>query len=148
VHPRRGWPGSVNDASIVLEVGWAGRRILLTGDIEHAGERALVAGGGLRAADVLKVAHHGSRTSSTPAFVRAARPAVAVVSVGAENRYGHPAPEVETRWRGAGACVLRTDVCGAVSVSVGADGSIATTTVEASCACGPGVLRARVRSPS
>jgi competence protein ComEC len=65
-------------------------------------------------ADVLKVAHHGSRTSSTAEFVGRVRPRLALVSVGAGNGYGHPSPAVLERWRRAGAQVLRTDAEGAV----------------------------------
>src|SRR5207249_2586925 len=69
-------------------------------------------------AAVLKVPHHGSRTSSTPRFVDAVAPRVAVVSVGADNRYRLPSPEVEARYRARGACVLRTDRCGAITVAI------------------------------
>lgn len=147
LHPGTRPPGSLNDSSVVLELTWAGRRVLLTGDVERRGERVLLAGD-LRGADVVKVPHHGSATSSTPAFVRATRPAVAVVSVGAANRYGHPAPAVEARWRAAGACVLRTDRCGAVTVVIDPDGAMATTAVDASCACPDRRVRERARSPS
>ena len=74
---------------------------------------------------MLKAAHHGSRTSSGPAFVEAVSPAVCVVSVGARNRFGHPAPEVMARFREAGARVYRTDECGAVVVRVKEEGGVA-----------------------
>jgi competence protein ComEC len=136
VHPPPGFRGSVNESSVVLEIGWAGRRILLTGDVEAGAEEAILASQALGGpAAVVKVPHHGSRTSSTAAFVRATAPALAVVSVGAANRYGHPAPEVEARWRAAGACVLRTDACGAITVTVGRRGDVAVATVDPSCAC-------------
>ena len=70
------------------------------------------------AARVVKVPHHGSRTSSTPPFVAAVAPEVAIMSVGADNRYGLPSPEVERRYGASGTCVLRTDRCGAVTVTV------------------------------
>jgi competence protein ComEC len=89
----------------------------------------------LRAA-VLKVPHHGSRTSSTPRFVAAVDPALAVISVGADNRYGLPAPEVEERYRAGGACVLRTDRCGAVTILVGDEG-LRVETARPGCACPP-----------
>lgn len=148
VHPRAGERGAVNDASVVLEVTWDGRRLLLTGDVEKGGEQALLAAGRLRPVDVLKVAHHGSRTSSTPGVVRATRPAVAIVSVGADNRYDHPSPEVEQRWRAAGACVLRTDRCGAVTVTIAAGEALETSTVDPACGCPPTGVRAPARSPS
>lgn len=113
----------VNDASVVLAVEYAGRRILLTGDIEAAGEARLLAAalGALRS-DVIKVPHHGSSTSSGTSLVRQVRPRLAVVSAGWGNRFGFPKPEVVRRWRAGGAEVLRTDVHGAVVVWVAADG--------------------------
>jgi competence protein ComEC len=113
---------SDNDASVVLRVRYGRRTFLLTGDIEAGAEAALVAAGDPLACDALKVAHHGSRTSSTEAFVNAARPAVAVISVGQDSPHGHPHPSVGARWRGVGAEVLTTGERGMVTVSTdGAD---------------------------
>jgi len=86
-----------NDASIVLRLVWRDVSFLLTGDIEANTEEALVESGIDLRATVLKVAHHGSKTSSTAAFLDAVRPPVAVVSSGAKNRFGHPALEVVDR---------------------------------------------------
>jgi competence protein ComEC len=97
-----------NDASLVLRVTFGETRFLFPGDVEAAGEAAAVARGGL-AADVVKVPHHGSRRSSSQAFVDAVRPRLAVVSVGTANRYGFPHAEAVARWREAGARVVRTD---------------------------------------
>jgi competence protein ComEC len=97
-----------NDASLVLRVTHGRTSFLLAGDVEAAAEAALVARGGL-ASDVVKVPHHGSRTSSGHAFTRATSPRWAVISRGAGNRYGFPHAESVERWRGAGAEVLRTD---------------------------------------
>ncbi len=101
---------SANDASAVLMVQHGRLRFLLTGDAEAAEEAWLVErwGDGL-AATVLKVGHHGSRTSSTSALLDAVQPQVALVSVGADNRYGHPAPEVLDAFAARGVEVLRTD---------------------------------------
>lgn len=112
-----GW--SENDGSIVLRLDYAGRRALLTGDIEHAAESALVARdpAALRA-DVLKAPHHGSRTSSSPDFLAAVRPALVVYSVGAGNQWGFPAPEVTERARRLGARLYRIDRDGAVTVRI------------------------------
>ena len=117
---------AVNDVSIVLDVRYGARRFLLMGDAEQEVDAALVAGGSLdpgdRPVDVLKVAHHGSRTATTGGFLAATRPTVAVVSVGVQNDYGHPAPATLERLRSAGANVLRTDEAGTVTVSTdGAD---------------------------
>jgi competence protein ComEC len=97
-----------NDASLVLRVTHGRTSFLLAGDVEAAAEAALVARGGL-ASDVVKVPHHGSRTSSGHAFTRSTSPRWAVISLGAGNRYGFPHAESVERWRGAGAEVLRTD---------------------------------------
>jgi competence protein ComEC len=97
-----------NDASLVLRVSHGATAVLLAGDVEERGEAAALARGGLRA-DVVKIPHHGSRRSSSAAFVEAVRPRLAVASVGAGNRYGFPHPEALARWRAAGAAILRTD---------------------------------------
>lgn len=104
-----------NDRSCVLRVDSAHGSVLLTGDIEAITEMRLVgrAAAALHA-DVLLVPHHGSRTSSIPAFVRAAAPAFAVVTNGYRNRFGHPRAEIVARYRAVGAQVLRTDLDGAI----------------------------------
>ena len=106
-----------NDASVVMQARYGAVRFLLTGDAESAEEAWLVGESGrdLRA-DVLKVAHHGSPTSTTPIFLDAVRPRVALISVGAGNRYGHPGPRVLEDLAEAGAMVLRTDRSGTVVV--------------------------------
>ncbi|HEX8560883.1 MAG TPA: ComEC/Rec2 family competence protein [Pyrinomonadaceae bacterium] len=108
---------SGNDDSVVLRLRLGRRAFLLTGDVEARAERALVAAGDALACDALKVAHHGSRTSSTPAFVAAARPALAVIPVGRDSPHGHPHPEVVARWRDSGAQVLTTGERGMVTLS-------------------------------
>jgi competence protein ComEC len=101
----------------VIEVRYAGHSIVFAGDVEAEGEAALVAAG-LGHVDVVKVAHHGSPTSSTAEFVAATRPEVAVISCGVMNTFGFPAPEVVERWRAAGADVERTDTSGAITVTI------------------------------
>jgi competence protein ComEC len=138
LHPPAGAHGlTLNDSSLTLRLTHGGVRLLLTGDIEAAAEEGLTAAPGRLAATVLKVPHHGSRTSSTAAFAAAVAPRVAVVSVGAGNGYGLPDAEVEARYRALGACVLRTDRCGAVTVET--DGHrVAVRTVRPGCEC-PGL---------
>jgi competence protein ComEC len=106
-----------NDASTVARVRVGTVTMLLTGDAEAGEEAWLVAqqGGRLRS-DVLKVGHHGSRTSSTPAFLRAVSPRVALVSVGTGNMYSHPSPEIMQSLAAHGAIALRTDLLGSIVV--------------------------------
>jgi competence protein ComEC len=106
-----------NQASVVLRVDTSGGvSVLLTGDVEAAAQRALVAGQpALLDVDVLKVPHHGS-PDQDPAFLTATSPALAVVSVGADNSYGHPDPGLLADLLASGAAVARTDVDGDVAV--------------------------------
>ncbi len=116
--PDSAWTASLadpNEASTVLRVRVGRVRFLLTGDAERGEEGWLLdRDPSLLRADVLKVGHHGSSTSTTPAFLAAVRPRVALVSVGAGNRYGHPSPAVLRELGEAGATVLRTDLLGSV----------------------------------
>lgn len=120
---------SANNDSIVLRLRFGRRTLLLTGDAEGAAEAALVSAGDDLACDVLKVGHHGSRTSSTQAFVNATRPALAVVSVGQDSPYGHPHAEVLARWRDAGALVLTTGEHGMITVTTDGEDLKAATFV-------------------
>jgi competence protein ComEC len=103
-----------NALSCVLRVQGAGGSALLTGDIEAAQEAALVLRDGERLrSDMLLVPHHGSRTSSTPPFVDAVQPTVAVVQAAYRSRFGHPAPAVQARYLERGIPFVRSDTCGA-----------------------------------
>jgi competence protein ComEC len=106
----------INDVSIVLLGEVDGKRILLTGDVEDDVD-PILAGRGIPPIDFLKVAHHGSGTASTVAFLGVVRPTLAVVSSGAGNPYGHPAKSTLEHLREAGAKVFRTDTDGSVRVS-------------------------------
>ena len=96
----RGTGSDADNASLVLRLTYGEVSFLLTGDVFAAGERAMLASGVNPDSDVLKVPHHGSDTSSTAAFLTAVSPDVAVISVGAENRFGHPSADVVRRLRG------------------------------------------------
>jgi competence protein ComEC len=109
---------AINDVSIVLLGEVDGRRILLTGDVEDDVDPVLTARG-LPPVDLLKVAHHGSGTASTVAFLGVVKPSVAVVSAGADNPYGHPARTTLEHLRETGAQVLRTDQDGSVEIAIG-----------------------------
>ncbi len=112
---------SENDLSIVLRITYGSRSMLFTGDIEERGEAVLLAANADLAVDVVKVAHHGSRTSSMPEFVERTRPIYAVIPVGRKSMFGHPHGEVVDRWVAAGARVLTTGERGTVTIET--DGS-------------------------
>ncbi len=105
-----------NNGSLVVAARLGGRRLLLTGDVEARAEADLVGRGGDLSADVLKVAHHGSRTSTTEELLREVRPRIALVSAGRRNRFGHPGREVIERLESSGARVFRTDRHGDVAL--------------------------------
>ncbi|CAN5608902.1 DNA internalization-related competence protein ComEC/Rec2 [soil metagenome] len=111
----------VNNVSLVLELAFGERRLLMTGDIEEEIDGRLLSLGlgadGAAPVDVLKVAHHGSATASTDAFLEQVRPSLAVISAGTGNPYGHPSPGTVGRLERAGAQVLRTDRDGSVEIS-------------------------------
>jgi competence protein ComEC len=93
------------------------RSALLTGDIERPVETDLLSENLVEHADILKVAHHGSKTSSTAAMLDAVHPAFAMISAGFENSYGHPHPDILARFAERGVSVLRTDALGLISIS-------------------------------
>lgn len=100
---------AVNNQSVVAVFQRGGRRALLTGDAGAPIERELADLGLLRKSDLLKVGHHGSRTSTTPLLLAAVQPRVALISCGRENRFGHPAPSTLRALRDFGVHTLRTD---------------------------------------
>ncbi len=105
-----------NDNSFVIRMVYGSRAFLFTGDAEREAEAALLARGSVLTADFLKVGHHGSRTSSTPAFLDAVMPRVATLSTGVRNRFGHPhAPTLEKLAR-RGVPALRTDRFGGIRI--------------------------------
>jgi competence protein ComEC len=106
-----------NNDSLVLRVSYGRNSFLLAGDVERPIENWMTAENEIGRADVLKVAHHGSRTSSTALFLDAARPGFAVISAGFQNSYGVPNREVLDRLQERGAITLRTDLDGLVSIS-------------------------------
>lgn len=114
---------SPNDASLVFLLTFGRFRMLFTGDASSAIEAGLVRdyGGDLRA-QVLKVGHHGSHTSSSSALLDAVRPELAVISVGRGNRYGHPSPVVLGRLAVRGVAVRRTDRDGTIAIEVSRHG--------------------------
>jgi competence protein ComEC len=134
LHPPAVWTNrSLNEGSLVLRARVGAATVLLTGDAEGEAERAMREAGAERlVASVLKVPHHGSRTSSSWPFVAAVDPAIAIVSVGADNRFGHPAPEVEARFIQRAVAVYRTDRCGAIEAD-GAGNALVVSTMRPAC---------------
>ena len=112
--PIMGTRSPENENSVILLITYRDKLILLTGDVEAEGERELLrsAQSELTGISLLKVAHHGSDSSSTPEFVRRTRPGIAFVSCGKRNRYGHPSIDVMKRFERVGTQLYRTDQCG------------------------------------
>ena len=108
---------STNNDSLVLRLKFGEHSILLTGDIEKSAERGLVGSHRDLNANVVKVPHHGSKTSSTDDFVRASSPHLAIVSVGRNSMFGHPHEEVVERWESNGATVITTGECGTITIT-------------------------------
>ena len=116
--PAQGYsPGASarNNDSLVLEITYGERRFLLTGDAERAVELELVNGAALQHTDVLKVAHHGSKTSTLPELLAITRPSFAVISAGEGNLYNHPHPDVMARMHEYNVQAFRTDRAGLTS---------------------------------
>ena len=109
--------GSLNDNSVAARLDVGNVSFLFTGDAERRAEEDLLTRGAEVRADVLKVGHHGSRTSSGVAFLDAVSPTHAVIPVGTDNRYGHPAPEVIERLVARGILIFRTDQQGSITFS-------------------------------
>jgi competence protein ComEC len=115
---------AVNNMSVICKVIYGDTSFLFTGDAEHEAENDVLVSGADISCDVLKVPHHGSRSSSSYAFLREANPKLAVISCERDNAYGHPHEEVLSRYNDLGAEVLRTDRLGTIVVS--SDGKTVT----------------------
>ncbi|MCB9765791.1 MAG: MBL fold metallo-hydrolase [Alphaproteobacteria bacterium] len=121
--PLNGTRSDLNSNSVVLRLDHGDDCFLFTGDAEQDTERALLRRE-LASCDVLKVAHHGSDHSTTSAFLSAVQPRIALISVGADNRYGHPGDETVRRLQRAGVTIYRTDHSGHVRLA--SDGTTIT----------------------
>lgn len=120
----------LNNYSAVLKVTFGSTSFLFTGDAEAESEGQMLAKGYNLKSDVLKVGHHGSDSSTTPAFLRAVAPKYAVISVGKDNPYGHPSPDTLAKLANAGVQVFRTDLQGTIVAS--SDGKKVTFDKQAS----------------
>ncbi len=105
---------SDNDQSLVLRIVYGSQSFLLTGDVEAAAERQMLTSGTI-SSTVVKIPHHGSKTSSTAEFVNAVNAKYAVVSAGRRSQFGHPHREVVERWKLAGASVMTTPLSGTIT---------------------------------
>ena len=103
-----------NESSAIMKITDKGKSVVFTGDATE--EEEIAAAAAYIKADVLKVSHHGSKTSSSYEFLQAVHPGVAVISVGADNKFGHPAPGTLEKLQAIGAKVLRTDQAGNIKV--------------------------------
>ncbi|MFO7296195.1 MAG: ComEC/Rec2 family competence protein [Clostridia bacterium] len=103
-----------NDYSVVIKLQYGATSFLFTGDAGFESENEMLEKGYDLRADLLKVAHHGSKYSTSMKFLEAVQPKIAVISVGEDNDYGHPAPETIQRLRQAGAKIYRTDESGTI----------------------------------
>lgn len=121
-HPGASLPANNNNASVVARLSCRGVAMLFTGDAETPAEQEMLKRGGLGRVAVLKVAHHGSASSSSARFLSALSPRLAVISVGAGNSYGHPRPDTLKRLKAAGAEILRTDELGTIVLVCDAKG--------------------------
>lgn len=120
LHPNANDDGkalSDNDKWVVLRIVFGSRAFLLTGDIERHAETDLVNINGTLSADLIKVPHHGSRTSSTQKFVDKVGAKYTIISVGRSSPFGHAHSEVVERWKASGAEVMTTGERGMISVS-------------------------------
>lgn len=108
---------NIHEAAVVLKLTFASSTALLMADAELPRERELLASGIDIGAEVLKVGHHGSRTSTAEVFLRAVHPRLSAISVGARNRYGHPTQEVLDRLKTVGVRIFRTDRDGTIALA-------------------------------
>jgi competence protein ComEC len=124
-------PGSAkNDDSVVLHLQYGKSSVLLEGDAERPSEDAMLAADLIQPITLLKVGHHGSKTSSNPEFLAAARPQDAVISVGRNNPFGHPKPDVIERFAEAHTRLFRTDEFGLTTFLLDRDGRIRTAPLQ------------------
>jgi competence protein ComEC len=126
----RGGEREGNDRSCVLLVGGSADRLLLTGDITRRVEATVAAAVPAGRPLVLSVPHHGSKTSSSEAFLQALHPAMGLVSAGWHNRFGHPHPDVVARYAAAGVVLRNTATTGAIRLDFPARGPASVTAEE------------------
>ena len=117
IGPLHGYHGNVNNSSIILRMTHGYTSFLFTGDMEEIAEIELVNSGVVLRSNVLKVAHHGSQTSTSDIFLETVSPDIAIISVGENNRFGHPSINIINTLEALGIHVFRTDIHGTVILS-------------------------------
>lgn len=127
--------GNLNDYSAVLRVVYGNSSFIITGDAEETSEKEMLSKGHNLKADVLRVSHHGSRSSTTQQFLNTVNPKYAIISVGDHNKYGHPHDEVTARLSKAGVDIFRTDIYGDIVITT--DGQTYTIDVKKNGAPNP-----------
>jgi len=134
LHPDRDWvnlkgeaPHGLNNGSVVMRLTYGKMAVLLTGDIEHETDRDLIRWGTRLRSQILKAAHHGSRTSSSDRFLEAVGAKVAAISCGIGNKFRHPSPEVVRRLDQSEVTVYRTDLQGAIRLEIGKEEALVKT---------------------
>lgn len=142
LHPKEPFIEGLNENSLVIKLQYGQVAFLFTGDLETTGEAQLLPYGDDLKAEVLKVGHHGSSSSTTADFLHQVSPEIAIIQAGVDNTYGHPHKEVVARLQAAGTLVYRTDELG--SVIVVTDGQ--TYTVETSDIDGETANRVNLRT--
>ena len=147
LHPAPGARGAGNDRSLVLTAEAGGRSVLLTGDLPETMETILVRRRVLRPVSVLKVAHHGSRSSTSLPFLSSTTPRWALISAGRRNAYGHPSSLVLDRLARRGARVLRTDDNGRIRLRWHAGGPLRVEVSRAPVLGDPRRQRVRLGPP-
>ncbi|XZF75038.1 DNA internalization-related competence protein ComEC/Rec2 [Bacillus sp. AL-1R] len=115
ISPIKDYVGEENEGSIVLKAFIGGKNWLFSGDLDENGENRLLSKYHDLKADVLKIGHHGSKTSTSEQFIKAVMPQIGIISVGGKNRYGHPTHEVLERLKKYNVKILRTDELGAIT---------------------------------
>jgi competence protein ComEC len=121
-------PDNQHDADVVTYWTYGDQSLMLTGDAETEHEAAMLNRGVVRPATILKVGHHGSTTSTGQAFLDAVKPAYAIIQVGRNNKFGHPAPSTVERLQRLGATIFRTDLNGTILCNITTNATQCTPT--------------------
>ncbi len=114
----------LNNNSIVAKLNYKGFSVLFTGDIEEIAEKAILEENKNIKSTILKIAHHGSKSSSTEEFLNAVMPKIALIGVGQNNKFGHPSQVTLDNLKDLDCQIYRTDLCGEISIKVNRNGKI------------------------